>query len=180
MSDSRNPHGYRTDVHYEDTYRSSVPAGPSPMRVGHAERDKYVDHLSNMVATGHLKAEEFEERRDTALAATTRSELEKLVLDLPGLPPAPPAPTRDVRYALGFDRHKSHPSAWIASMILGLSLILGAPVMAHLCGGFDHAPGSGTLPIFMILAGIMTLLVFGVGLAPGENKTEMIDKGTGK
>ena len=40
-------------------------------RVGRTDRDRYITHLANMVATEHLKDSEFDERRNRALVAVT-------------------------------------------------------------------------------------------------------------
>jgi hypothetical protein len=169
-----------------DTYNPPVPPMPEPppgppaKRIGNAERDRYTEHLSNMVAEGFLKPEEFDERRDKALAAMTKPELEELITDLPALPgPAkPPAKKQvEVRYQMmpdpdGYNvRFKAW--RWITGLFFGLGLIIApGPLFSAASGGLDHAPGSGALPILLIIFGAVLTLVAGIGFAPEERRWE--------
>lgn len=74
--------------------RPPVPATPD-IRASDRERDAAVTRLQVAFAQGRLDDEEFDRRVRTALVATTRGELERVVADLPaelaGGPPAPAA-----------------------------------------------------------------------------------------
>jgi hypothetical protein len=58
--------------------------GPSPQRIGDAERDNAAELLREHMAQGRLTAEEFDERIDAALKAKLASDLDPLFRDLPG------------------------------------------------------------------------------------------------
>ena len=77
--------------------------GAGGYRVGDADRNRVADLLKEAHAAGYLTLEEVDERLDTALAARTRGELDRLVADLSpewrasqghGRPPAGPPPRR--------------------------------------------------------------------------------------
>jgi hypothetical protein len=57
--------------------------GAGRYRVGDADRNRVADLLKEAHAAGYLTLEEVDERLDTALAARTRGELDRLVADLP-------------------------------------------------------------------------------------------------
>ena len=59
--------------------------GDPRIRVSDADRDRAASLLREHHAEGRLTAEEFHERLDRALAATTRGELDELLADLPGI-----------------------------------------------------------------------------------------------
>lgn len=58
-------------------------------RVGREQRDRYLDHLSNMYAEEYLDSEEYGRRASLAAEAKYEADLTSLVKDLPLLPPAP-------------------------------------------------------------------------------------------
>jgi hypothetical protein len=85
----------------ETTMERHTPEGTTPVGAGHepiphgirasdAERERTVSQLNQHVVDGRLTEEEHSERIEAALAARTRDELDRLLVDLPG-PPAPPA-----------------------------------------------------------------------------------------
>jgi hypothetical protein len=55
-------------------------------RVGDEERERTVATLHEHASSGHLDAEELDERVEAALQARTREDLAALVTDLPGKP----------------------------------------------------------------------------------------------
>jgi hypothetical protein len=61
-------------------------------RVSDAEREAVVDRLRHGAGEGRLDPEELERRVSAAYGATTRGELEAVVVDLPA--PPPPKPPR--------------------------------------------------------------------------------------
>ena len=58
--------------------------GPTPQRIGDAERDRAAELLREHMAQGRLTAEEFDERIDAALKAKVATDLDPLFSDLPG------------------------------------------------------------------------------------------------
>jgi len=65
--------------------------GPTPQRIGDAERDRAAELLREHMAQGRLSAEEFDERIEAALTAKVATDLDPLFTDLPG-----PRPGQDV------------------------------------------------------------------------------------
>jgi hypothetical protein len=65
-----------------------VTPGPS-LRASDADRDRVADLLREHTAHGRLTIEEFSERVGAAYAATTRRELDRLIVDLPVALPDP-------------------------------------------------------------------------------------------
>lgn len=61
------------------------PVDPKNLRVSDAERTHVVEVLQKAIGKGLLTLDEFTERTDAALAAKTRSELNAVLVDLPGL-----------------------------------------------------------------------------------------------
>ena len=55
------------------------------LRVSDREREHVVELLKTAIGRGLIDLDEFSERADTAYAARTRGELNKVLVDLPGL-----------------------------------------------------------------------------------------------
>lgn len=73
-----------------------APIDPRELRVSDAEREHVVEVLQKAIGRGLLSLDEFTERTDTALAARTRSELNAVLIDLPGVTHSDPSsPLRD-------------------------------------------------------------------------------------
>ena len=66
------------------------------LRVSDAERHRVVMVLQEHCAQGRLTVDEFSERTSEALASRTEADLERVLRDLPPLPP-PPSPVRRLR-----------------------------------------------------------------------------------
>ncbi|HEY7813318.1 MAG TPA: DUF1707 domain-containing protein [Nakamurella sp.] len=66
------------------------------LRASDAEREYVIDLLQRAVGQGMLDLDEFSARTDVALAARTRTELNRVLLDLPDLVPDQPLRTDDV------------------------------------------------------------------------------------
>jgi hypothetical protein len=66
------------------------------LRASDAEREYVIDLLQRAVGQGMLDLDEFTARADIALAARTRTELNRVLLDLPDLVPDQPLRTDDV------------------------------------------------------------------------------------
>lgn len=81
---------------------SKQPSAPAPgpeVRVSDADRDRVAQLLRDALAEGRLTAEEHAERVESAYAAKTAGQLEKLLADLPvgrrtAVPPQHPLPSR--------------------------------------------------------------------------------------
>ncbi|MEV4311533.1 DUF1707 domain-containing protein [Actinocrispum sp. NPDC049592] len=80
----------------------SEPVDPRTLRVSDAEREHVVAVLQKAIGQGLITLDEFTTRTDTALAAKTRSELNAVLIDLPGLvhPETQPAATAKPRLEL--------------------------------------------------------------------------------
>lgn len=81
--------GAETVVHLSSGIQQSVTFKPRKkipaviqQRIGDSLRDHYLDLLRLAYAQGFITQEELDQRATTALAATTRAELEPLTLDL--------------------------------------------------------------------------------------------------
>ncbi|HEX4703215.1 MAG TPA: DUF1707 domain-containing protein [Pseudonocardiaceae bacterium] len=66
------------------------------LRASDAEREYVIDLLQRAVGQGMLDLDEFSARADVALAARTRTDLNRVLLDLPDLVPDQPLRTDDV------------------------------------------------------------------------------------
>lgn len=64
---------------------TDTPFDPRELRVSDAERMHVVNVLQKAIGHGMLTLDEFTARTDQALAATTRGELNSLLVDLPGV-----------------------------------------------------------------------------------------------
>ena len=70
------------------------PVRPEDMRVSDADRDAVQHRLRRAHDVGQIDLGEFDERVRTIWGARTRGELERVLADLPVLPPPPPQPPR--------------------------------------------------------------------------------------
>lgn len=132
--------------------------------VGHADREKCTERLAQAVATGHLTQDVFEQRRDRALVAVKRADLDKLTADLP---PEPRPPAKRYRTQLMGDAYPFSPWRWIGSLVAAAALItLPGPVMSAEMGGFHNTPLHGTVAVLLIFAGVLTLFIGGAGFSP--------------
>jgi hypothetical protein len=64
---------------------SDSPVDPRNLRVSDAEREHVVGLLQKAIGQGLITLDEFSTRTDSALAARTRSELNAVLIDLPGM-----------------------------------------------------------------------------------------------
>jgi len=91
-----------------------------------ADRDRAVDYLKTAFAEGRLGPEEYDARLSRALTARTYTDLDALIVDLPGArPPVPPGPPRTNALA-------------ITSLAFGIGQFLGllllGTIPAVVCG----------------------------------------------
>jgi uncharacterized protein DUF1707 len=71
---------------------------PAAIRASDVERDEVLVRLHGAFAEGRLTEVELDERTESALAARTRAELDRLLADLPAVPARPaPTPATSVR-----------------------------------------------------------------------------------
>lgn len=160
------------------TVKGAVEAVAEPeilneMRASNNFKERFTDHLADMVASGRLDKDEFTYRRDKALHAKYEKDLYALLRDLPSLPEVPQVKKlEDMEYkSIIASDLPFHLKTWITLTSLAVSLIvLPGPLMAAAFHGFKNAPGGGTLPILLILLGAVSTVVFGVALGPGENR----------
>ena len=89
----------RTIIPPKNTAPSALPGVTftSYTRVGDEVRDRYLNHLGEMLSGGQLDQAEYEARSDLALKSKTREELDYLIQDLP----APPLPSKPVNEKAG-------------------------------------------------------------------------------
>lgn len=110
------------------------------VRVGDPEREAVVDLLGEHYAQGRLGHDDLELRTRTALAATTRGELQRVVADLPALPGQPTSAGPAIAPIVI--------AIVVASVMGGIALILGlVSLFAIPAGG-----GWGWLVAFLIAA----------------------------
>ena len=76
-------HHYRYEDRRWPTERSVSDPLPGATRVSDAERNRVVESLKQHTADGRLTLDEFEVRVDETLVARTRSDLQKVLRDLP-------------------------------------------------------------------------------------------------
>ena len=145
--------------------------GPD-LRIGDAEREAAANELREHYAQGRLTLEEFNQRLDAALKATTRRDLSLLTNDLPhATAPSAPLP---VASAAGYD-HAGQGGAWGSGrrVRLGLFPLVMAAFATWLLLFDLHLrmfPWPGKLAIFLAIFGVIRGLlrrVFGLGRAGG-------------
>jgi hypothetical protein len=159
-------------------------AGANYTRIGDAERDSTLDYLATRVSTGHITQEEFEERKDKALAARTQTDLDYLTADLPPMPARvviKPAATRTVTAQMlrgdGDRKIPFSPVKWALSSSFFLALVsLLCPLSAAIWHGLGHSPGDGGLSILLTIMAGVGFIVSIIGFAPDSLKMEVEDK----
>ena len=112
--------------------------GAGGYRVGDADRNRTTELLKEAHAAGYLTLEETDERLGTALAARTRGELDRLVVDLPPewrasqergqQPPGPPSRQPSVL---------PPEAAWLVPLVM---VVTGVILLAVLTRGFWFFP----------------------------------------
>lgn len=105
------------------------PLGPRDFRVSDEEREHVVGVLQKAIGRGMIDLDEFTERTDTALAAQTRGQLNKVLADIPGLVHADAAPFRPMAQA--GDRRRLELSAQYSSMSRGGPWLVPAEVLVR-------------------------------------------------
>ena len=103
------------------------------LRVSDAERDAVAAELAEHLKDGRLQVAEFDERVSQAISARTRGDLDRLLSDLPRLPPAQPP---------------VQPRAKLPFPLVAIAIFVAA--MAVL-GGIGHAAASSGHPAWAML-----------------------------
>jgi class 3 adenylate cyclase len=85
------------DTSRPDQPQSHAPTGPPDQRVSDADRDRTVTLLREAVVEGRLTLDEFSDRAGRALQATTRGDLDAVMVDLPTDTTRLPEPTTTPR-----------------------------------------------------------------------------------
>jgi hypothetical protein len=154
--------------------RDQVMTQEQAMRVGNSERDRYIDHLANMVSEGYLPQSVFEVRRDRALEAVFKSDLTELVNDLPAVPypPSPPEKRRiRVMYQVGGNNVKFSPVKWAVSSGTSIAgTVLVGPLFAAVYHGYDNAPWKGGLPFLLTFVGVLLAALSVIFFAPDHSE----------
>ena len=102
--------------------------GAGGYRVGDADRNRVADLLKEAHAAGYLTLEEVDERLDTALAARTRGELDRLAADLP--PEWRAGQERDRRPPQR-RRPAFPPEAWLVPLVVIVAAVLVLAVVTR-------------------------------------------------
>jgi hypothetical protein len=95
------------------------------LRASDAEREHVIDLLQRAVGQGMLNLDEFSERTDSVLAATTRSELNSVLIDLPDLVRDEPVAT-DVLVLRSMLSEVTRSGPWLVPAKLLISSRLGS------------------------------------------------------
>lgn len=155
--------------------RQAVSSRPEPegvqildnhRRVGDAQRNTYLEYLSDLHARGYLPAEEFEARKNAALNAEVEYDLNRLISDTPGLvEPNPGSVKRALRSPAAliswFTANKDSPVlAVIAFALWGMASVCWASVVPGLLG-FYATPQSGfaiSMVVFFIVSAVLSVI----------------------
>ncbi len=100
------------------------------VRISDADREQAMADLAMHYADGRLDHEEYDERLDAIWTARTRADLAVLFGDLPSprsTPPPPAHPTTQARRQGSRPRSRM-PLLPVLALLIGLSLVVGAPL----------------------------------------------------
>ena len=133
--------------------QAAAPAGRSPLRASHADREQAIETLKAAFVQGRLAKDEFDLRVSKTLGSRTYAEIATLTADLPGeliraSPPAVPAPAQaqPVSKVLMW-------GSWViimgaaGSILAGLSTNAFLLLVAGVLGILIAAPVAGTLTL---------------------------------
>ena len=109
------------------------------LRIGDAEREISIGHLSLAHSLGQLDASEFDERTMSAAQAKTRDDLAGLTFDLPPIPEAKPDSRRGALAQRTADEHALR-RAWSSSMVRVIAVVLAINLVTWTIAGVsgDH------------------------------------------
>jgi hypothetical protein len=120
----------------EKEIRPAAPPGvhfTPEVRIGDEVKNKYLNHLGEMMSRGFIDQQEYDARLAVMMTAKVKEELERLVQDLPGMTVREPLPSAPVDRSPGYLLHLS-----LVSMAGSLALCTAGLVFAGLTlmGGF--------------------------------------------
>jgi hypothetical protein len=137
-------------------------------RVGREDRERYIEHLSEMYSLEYLDSGEFEERARKAAEAKFEFDLTSLVTDLPAMPAkmavAPKEETAAAKAVVEKPKPQREPMSLAARFSLGtlfslIVLCVPIPIAAHLWHGLGNAPW---VFIFPSILGALGTFVCGI------------------
>jgi len=131
---------------------------PEDLRVSDVERTAVQERLREAVGAGQLDFSEFDARVATVWQAKTRSELTRVVADLPAVPPPPPAPPRQRIFSDdgGGMAMRVLSTIWLSATAINVVVWM----LVSLTTGFTYPWPVWMLPSGAVLA---TLYVIGIG-----------------
>lgn len=135
-------------------------------RVGREQRDRYIEHLTQMYTDEYLTGEEFNDRHAKAVEAKFEFDLTSLVMDLPQVPAEKPKPAEiavEAAKAVAVQsravepRRKTRASVvWAMWAFLSLTVLcVPDPIAAHLYHGLGNAPAG--FAAFLIVGATSTV-----------------------
>ena len=143
---------------HQDPVTSIVPRPqPGGPRVGDRERSDACEELSAQFAAGRLNGDELEQRLGAAVAARTKSDLHRLLADLP--------PLTDPQRQPGTPVMPSRPVGMACSVldVLAVIALVGSVILAGLGALLVLVSGEGVV----VAVATLTALVAGLGSASG-------------
>jgi hypothetical protein len=131
------------------------------MRACEAERERYVEHLTECLGLRYLTEDEFEARRDAALGAVTVTQLQELIRDLPGPKERSTRRTRTEQWL----RDKSNRVAAHLLVIVAGVCLCGFPLVAMPQSAPDWLKGlieipAATVGVVAALASLVSLIIW--------------------
>ncbi len=142
----------------------TYPVPPSAMRVSDAEREPVVGRLQQAFAEGRLDEDELDLRLHLAMTATTRAELDAVLLGLASAP-VPPAAGRATALPLGEPTAEQRVLAALAHVLGATTLFVGPLVM--LCTRARRSPyvrGHIVTSLnFQLTLLLLAIVTFGIG-----------------
>lgn len=142
-------------------------------RVGREQRDRYIEHLTQMYTDEYLTGEEFNDRHAKAVEAKFEFDLTSLVMDLPQVPAEKPKPAEiavEAAKAVAVQsravepRRKTRASVvWAMWAFLSLTVLcVPDPIAAHLYHGLGNAPWGFAFPLIFGMLGTVATGFFAV------------------
>lgn len=141
---------------------------PDAMRIGDADRDHYIRHLSTVYTSGFLDEDEFRLRADQAAEAKTRGDLNRLVRDLPAIAELPAVRTASVWRSIRLNgvatawRATAAPWRYFLLMLFSLAVAIG-PAVYNSSNGLGNERGLATvITMLTIVLGTLGTIATGV------------------
>lgn len=138
---------------------SGLDIRPQGSRAGHADRERYGQHLRNMEKQGYLTREERDRRLDFAGDAEQHNQLQAAVSDLPAFPLSRRTP-RDWIARFSWEKPASYAPALLASIALSAVIMITPAVII----GFRH-PAATAVSLSCVIIGAVVLIASVITLA---------------